>query len=68
MQTSSTLMASLEEVREAYVEAVRNGSPNAEFWKVVFMERLLIVSNSIAAKSTPSGITTGKPPRGDGRL
>jgi hypothetical protein len=61
-------MTSLEEVREAYVEALRNGSPNVEFWKVVFMERLLIVSNSIAAQSTPSGIAAGKSEGRNGRL
>ena len=66
MQPNSIQIASLDEVREAYDEAVRNGWETAGFWKIVLLERLLDVADGI--EQAPSGIAGGESARGSGSL
>jgi hypothetical protein len=66
VQPNSIQIASLDEVREAYDEAVRNGWQTAGFWKIVLLERLLDVADGI--EQAPSGIAGGESARGSGSL
>jgi hypothetical protein len=66
VQPSSIQIASLDEVREAYVEAVECGWDSAGFWKITLLERLLNVADGI--EQAPSGIAGGESARGSGSL
>lgn len=50
MQSLSVLEASVREVTHAYKTALQDNQPNeAEFWRVVLLERLVALSDALTA-------------------
>jgi hypothetical protein len=61
-------MASLMELQEAYLCAERNHDPDARFWRGQYVERLVMLCDSIEDCAGVGGVDRHEQERGGGAL